>query len=94
MSFGRGWPAKKIEDGAWWYCIRSGIRSNLNEMIWEQGMLVAPQFSDALAGGAFGLLGSRDADIARRIAQNTSDLMPHPKLSEPNLPDEQVEFDA
>ena len=94
MSFGRGWPAKKIDSGAWWYCFRSGIRSNLDDMVWEQGMLVSPEFSDSVSGGGFGLLGSRDADIARRIAQNTSDLMPHPKLSTPNLPDEDVEFDA
>lgn len=67
---------------------------NLDSAIWEQGMLVSPEASDTLSGGGFGLLGSRDADIARRIAQNISDLQPHPKLSEPNLPDEDVEFDA
>jgi hypothetical protein len=62
-------------------------------MIWEQGRLVAPEFSDVIEGGAFGLLGSRDADIARRIKQNVSDLQPHPKLSTSNLPDEDVYFD-
>jgi hypothetical protein len=92
MSFGRGWPAKKIDSGAWHYCFRSGIRMNLDDAIWEQGMLVSPEFSDSQSGGGFGLLGSRDADIARRISQDDTDLQPHPKLAEPNEPDEDVEF--
>ena len=92
MSMGRGWPGKTTNHGAWAYCQRSGIRSNLDSMVWEQGLLVDPEFSDVVAGGGFGLLGSRDADIARRIRQNTSDLQPHPKLSKPNLPDEDVWF--
>jgi hypothetical protein len=92
MSFGKGWPAKKIDSGAWAYCFRSGIRMNLDDAIWEQGMLVSPDFSDTVTGGGFGLLGSRDSDIARHISQDTSDLQPHPKLSEPNQPDEDVEF--
>lgn len=92
MSFGRGWPAKKIDGGAWHYCFRSGIRDNLDAMVWEQGMLVSPDWSDSVMGGAFGLLGSRDADIARRVRQNISDLQPHPKLSQPNQPDMDVYF--
>lgn len=88
----KGWPAKKISDGCWDYCFRSGIRMNLNDAVWEQGMLVSPQFSDKVEGGSFGLLGSRDADVARRIQQNTDDLRPHPKLSEPNQPDDEVYF--
>lgn len=86
----RGWPAKHTNHGAWHYCQRSGIRSNLDEMIWEQGLLVSPEFSDVIAGGRFGLLGSREADIARRLRQNTTDLQPHPKLSRENLPDEDI----
>lgn len=86
----QGWPAKHTDHGAWHYCQRSGIRSNLDDMIWEQGRLVAPEFSDVLAGGTFGLLGSREADIARKLRQNISDLQPHPKLAQPNLPDEDV----
>ena len=89
---GNGWPAKHIDHGAWHYCQRSGIRSNLDEMVWEQGKLVSPEFSDVLAGGQFGLLGTREADIARRIRQNTTDLQPHPKLSKPNLADQDVYF--
>lgn len=61
-------------------------------MVWEQGRLVAPQFSDVIQGGGFGLLGSREADVARKIKQNTSDLQPHPKLSQPNMPDDDVYF--
>jgi len=87
------WAAKKIDSGAWFYCMRSGIRSNLDVMVWEQGRLVDPDWSDTIAGGSFGLLGSRDADIARRIKQNVSDLQPHPKLSQGNLPDDEVYFD-
>lgn len=86
------WPGKKIHSGAWHYCARYGVRANLDDMIWEQGILVSPEASDSLAGGQFGLLGSRDADVARRIKQNTSDLQPHPKLSQPNLPDDDVYF--
>lgn len=87
-----GWPGKRISSGAWHTCQRSGIRANLDDMIWEQGRLVAPQFSDVMAGGQFGLLGSREADISRHIQQDTSDLQPHPKLSQPNMPDEDVYF--
>lgn len=86
------WAGKKIDSGAWFTCMRSGIRMNLDESVWEAGILVHPDFSDRVAGGQFGLLGSRDADIARRIKQNTSDLQPHPKLSTPNTPDEDVFF--
>jgi hypothetical protein len=86
------WAGKKIDSGSWFYCMRSGIRMNLDDAVWEQGRLISPEFSDTLAGGAFGLLGSRDADIARRIKQSTSDLQPHPKLSRPNEPDEDVYF--
>jgi hypothetical protein len=93
MGMGKGWPGKHADHGAWHTCMRSGIRSNLDDMIWEQGILVAPEFSDVLAGGAFGLLGSRDADIARHLRDDTSDLQPHPKLSQTNLPDEDVYFD-
>ena len=93
MSMGRGWSAKYIDSGAWGYCFRSGIRMNLDEAVWEQGRLISPEFSDSIAGGAFGLLGSREADIARRVRQNISDLQPHPKLSSPNLPDQDVYMD-
>lgn len=86
------WAAKKISSGCWHTCMRSGIRMNLDDAVWEQGRLIAPQFSDTVAGGAFGLLGTRDADIARRVKQNISDLQPHPKLSTPNEPDEDVFF--
>jgi hypothetical protein len=92
MSMGRGWSAKYWNHGAYHYCFRAGIKANLDEMIWEQGMLVSPEFSDVISGGNFGLLGSRDADIARRIKQNTSDLQPHPKLSQVNEPDQDVYF--
>ena len=85
-----GWPAKHINSGAWFYCQRSGIRSNLDTGVWEQGLLVAPEFSDILAGGRFGLLGSREADIAQKVRQNITDLQPHPKLSQSNLPDEDI----
>lgn len=85
-----GWPAKKISHGAWAYCQRSGIRMNLDDAVWEQGILVHPDFSDIIAGGSFGLLGSREADIARRVRMNITDLQPHPKLSQSNLPDEDV----
>jgi hypothetical protein len=87
------WSAKHIDHGAWFTCMRSGIRSNLDDMVWEQGRLIAPEFSDTIAGGDFGLLGSRDADIARRVKQNTSDLQPHPKLQQGNLPDDEVYWD-
>ncbi len=87
------WAGKKITSGAWAFCMRSGFRANLDNMVWDQGRLIAPEFSDSVQGGAFGLLGSRDADIARRIKQNTSDLQPHPKLALPNQPDDDVFFD-
>ncbi len=92
MSMGVGWPGKHIGSGAYWYCQRSGIRYNLDDGVWENGILVAPDFSDLNAGGSFGVLGSRDADIARRIKEDTSDLMPHPKLVQPNEPDDNVYF--
>ncbi len=87
------WAAKHIDHGAWFTCMRAGIRSNLDDMVWEQGRLISPEFSDTISGGNFGLLGSRDADIARRIKQNISDLQPHPKLQQGNLPDDEVYFD-
>ena len=89
---GRGWAGKTTNHGAWHTCQRSGIRSNLDEMVWEQGILVDPHFSDAMSGGGFGLLGSREADLARHIAHDTSDLQPHPKLSQMNDPDEDTWF--
>lgn len=92
MSMGKGWPNKTWSHGAYHYCFRSGIKSNLDDMVREQGMLVSPEFSDTVEGGGFGLLGSRDADIARHIKNNTSDLQPHPKLGQPNEPDEDVYF--
>ena len=87
------WSGKKITSGSWAYCMRSGIRSNLDSMVWENGKLVDPDWSDTVKGGAFGLIGSREADIARRIKESTSDLQPHPKLSTPNLPDDDLYFD-
>ena len=87
------WAAKHADHGAWFTCMRSGIRSNLDDMIWEQGRLISPEFSDVLAGGSFGLLGSREADIARHVAHDISDLQPHPKLSQGNMPDDEVYFD-
>lgn len=85
---GKGWPAKHAYGGAWHTCQRYGIRSNLDVMIWEQGLLVSPEASDVVKGGGFGLLGSREADLARHIAHDTSDLQPHPKLSHMNDPDQ------
>jgi hypothetical protein len=70
--------------------MRSGIRMNLDDALWEQGILVSPEFSDTYSGGDFGLLGSREADISKRIRQNTSDLQPHPKLAQVNEPDQDV----
>jgi hypothetical protein len=61
-------------------------------MIWEFGWIVDPKFSDLEAGGRFGLLGSREADIARKLRQNTSDLQPHPKLSFPGTPEQDIYF--
>jgi hypothetical protein len=89
---GKGWP-HKVCQSAWHLCLRYGIKSDLDHMIWEQGMLLSPEASDTISGGAFGLLGSREADIARKVKQNTSDLQPHPKLSAMNMPDEDVFFD-
>lgn len=86
------WAAKHIDSGAWFTCMRYGIRMNLDDAVWEQGRLVCPDASDIISGGAFGLLGARDADIARRVKQNTSDLQPHPKLNQGNLPDDEVYF--
>jgi len=63
---------------------------NLDSAVWEQGLLVSPEFSDVLAGGGMALLGAREADIAKRVRYNITDLQPHPKLSQPNLPDEDV----
>lgn len=88
----QGWPGRHDCKSAWFYCQRSGIRVDLDLAIWEQGLLVSPQFSDLQAGGQFGLLGSREADIARRVRQNITDLQPHPKLSQPNEPDQDVYF--
>ena len=76
--------------GDWHFDARSGWKTQISDMVWEQGSLVSNRFRDG--GSPLGLLGSRDADIARRIEYATSDLQPDPKLSQPNQPDEDVAF--
>lgn len=76
--------------GDWHRCGRSDIRTQISELQWEQGTLVNPKYSDTRQ--ELGLLGSRDADISRRIEYATSDLQPDPKLSQDNEPDSEVFF--
>jgi len=76
--------------GDWHFCARSGWKTQISDMVWEQGSLISNRFADGKS--VLGLLGSRDADIARRIEYATSDLQPDPKLSQPNQPDEDLYF--
>lgn len=85
-----GLPGKRHIGGDWHICARSGMRCQISEMVWEQGSLIWSKYADGNA--TLGLLGARDADIARRIEYATSDLQPDPKLSQPNQPDEDLYF--
>jgi hypothetical protein len=83
-------PGKRHIGGDWHFCARSGMRCQISEMVWEQGSLIWGKYADGQA--ELGLLGARDADIARRIEYATSDFQPDPKLSQPNQPDEDLYF--
>jgi hypothetical protein len=83
-------PGKRHFGGAWHFCARSGMRCQISDMVWEQGSLIWNKYADS--GNSMGLIGSRDADSARRVQAATSDLQPHPKLSRPNQPDEELWF--
>jgi len=67
----------------------SGFRVGISDSQWQQGNLRAGKFADR---GIYPILGSRDAAIARAIEYATSDLQPDPKLSQPNMPDEDCFF--
>lgn len=62
-------------------------------MVWEQGRLVDPKFSDTLAGGPTALVGSLEARWAQIIKESTTDLQPHIKLQQANVPDDDVYFE-
>ena len=76
--------------GDWHRCAQCDTRTQISMLQWEQGSLVCPICSDTR--DILGLLGARDADIARRIEAATTDLLPDPKLSQNNEPDEEVFF--
>jgi hypothetical protein len=67
----------------------SGFRVGIPDAVWQQGHLRAGKFADK---GIYPIIGSRDAAIARAIEYATSDLQPDPKLSQPNMPDEDIFF--
>lgn len=78
--------------GDWHFCARCGWKTQISELQWQQGSLICNRSWCDDGKSALGLLGSRDADIARRVEYATSDLQPDPKLSQPNEPDEDVAF--
>lgn len=67
----------------------SGFRVGIGDSIWQQGNLRAGKFADS---GIYALIGSRDAAMARAIEYATSDLLPDPKLTQPNMPEDDVFF--
>jgi len=89
----KGWPNRDDGHGAYHTCMRSGIKGNLDDMVWEQGRLVDPKFSDTLAGGPTALVGSLEARWDQIIKHDNTDLQPHPKLQQSNVPDDDVYFE-
>lgn len=81
--------ARRLYGTDYHYDSLSGFRSNVGSMIWQQGNLRDGRFADY---GVYALIGSRDAAIARAIEYATSDLQPDPKLTQPNMPEDDVFF--
>jgi hypothetical protein len=67
-------------------------KTQISNMLWQQGSLVCNRPCCDDQQQILGLLGSRDADIARKIEYATSDLQPDPKISQPNTPDQDLFF--
>jgi hypothetical protein len=78
--------------GDWHYCARCFWKTQISDLSWQQGSLICNRHQCNDAQGLFGLLGERDADIVRRIEYATSDFQPDPKLSQPNEPDDELQF--
>ena len=78
--------------GDWHYCARCMWKTQISDLSWQQGSLICNRARCDDKQQTLGLLGSRDADIARKIEYATSDLQPDPKLSMPDTPDQDLYF--
>lgn len=78
--------------GDWHYCSRCAWKTQISDLTWQQGSLICNRARCNDIAAPLGLLGSRDADLARRVEYATSDFMPDAKLAQPNEPDSDVQF--
>lgn len=79
-------------DNPWHYCARCGTKTHIKEMVWQRGLLLCTT-KDCVDTGEYPLVGQREAAIAHALEVPTQELMPDPKLTEPQTAGSSVDDD-
>lgn len=74
---------RRSKDGTpWHYDALFGIKTKMNNLDWQRGLLIADKDRDTM------IIGEREAMIARILSEDSTELQPDSKLLEPTSSDE------
>lgn len=69
--------------GPWHICSRCGFRFHIADMQWQRGLLLCTQYCFDTAESGRPLVGQTEAAIAQVFTNPSKELMPDPKLTDP-----------
>jgi hypothetical protein len=79
-------------EGPYHFCARCGSRVHIEEMEWQQGLLLCKKY-DCVDHGIYPLIGQREAAIAHALEVPSQELMPNDKLLYPQTSGESYDDD-
>lgn len=71
-------------EGPWHICSRCGFKFHIFEMEWQRGLLLCTQYCFDTAKSGRPLVGQTEAAIAQVFTNPSQELMPDPKLTDPD----------
>lgn len=87
---------RSVLEGPYYYCARCGSRVHLADMDWQFGILVCHKW-DCYDYGNHGLplIGQREQAVANalQVIEVAPDLVPDPKLTDPEASGQSIELD-
>ena len=78
-------PKRSRLVGPWHICARCGFRFHIAEMKWQRGLLLCTQYCYDTAKSGRPLVGQTEAAISAVFTNPSKELMPDPKLTDPDL---------
>lgn len=78
---------RSFHDEPWHFCSRCGTRYHLSQLEWQRGLLLCrgtPENCYDTGNDGYPLIGQREMAITAVFEVPTQELMPWPKLTDPN----------